>query len=201
MKRNVLTFILGALALFIVLTAIRFIAYEEPAHTHYHANFAVFIDGNKIDFNKPQYMEEVSSCDVTTHILPKQRVHLHNSIGDSIHVHQEGSTWNHLFNNIGWNLGDTFIQNDKNLIYETNSDKKLTFILNGKKVDSVFNLLIKSEDRLLINYGTESIETLTNDRFSQVSSSAKEYNTKKDPATCAGEQEHSVWDRLKDSIL
>ena len=50
----------------ITLTAsITYIAVPRPYMVHYHANFAVYMDGKQWDFSGPSYMEEVSRCNIT----------------------------------------------------------------------------------------------------------------------------------------
>jgi hypothetical protein len=65
---------------------------------HYHANFAVFEDGKQVDFTKPSYMH-ISPCTDDGHESsdPKENVHLHDGIGNVVHVHAEGITWKTLF--------------------------------------------------------------------------------------------------------
>lgn len=38
-------------------------------------------------------MEEVSRCNVSEDVRPQDRVHLHDNIGDVVHVHVAASTW------------------------------------------------------------------------------------------------------------
>ena len=54
------------LILVIIVTAsITYIAVPRPYMVHWHANFAVYMDGKQRDFSGPSYMEEVSRCNVT----------------------------------------------------------------------------------------------------------------------------------------
>ena len=60
--------ILGAL----VILGIRFAMYS-PKHTHYHANFAVYINGQREEFKKPTYYEDVATCTAYDNITPAER--------------------------------------------------------------------------------------------------------------------------------
>ena len=60
--------------------------------------------GLKDDFNNFTFYEEVSACSSVHHQDPKSRVHMHNSINSVIHVHDDGVTWAHSFENIGYVL-------------------------------------------------------------------------------------------------
>lgn len=46
---------------------------------HWHANFAMYIDGKAEDFSTDNYMEETSRCNVTTDVKPQDRIHLHEN--------------------------------------------------------------------------------------------------------------------------
>jgi hypothetical protein len=60
MKHTIITIIIALLT-----ASITYIAVPRPYVVHHHANFAVYIDGNKKDFSNDVYMEEVSRCNVT----------------------------------------------------------------------------------------------------------------------------------------
>lgn len=198
--KNILYTLFVSFVTFTLLTGIRFFTAHEE-HTHFHANFGIFINGGRLDFSNAKYMEEVSSCTVSGALQPKQRVHLHNNIGDVIHVHNEGVTWGHFFNNINFTINDKVLTDDKGILYQTNETTKLRFILNGSQIDSIFNKLIASEDKLLIDYSSDSLETLKNQKYSQIIANAGEYNEKQDPAGCSGGHELTVQERLKRAIL
>jgi hypothetical protein len=67
-------------------------------------------------------------------------------------------------------------------------------------VNNPFNKLIKSKDRLLINYGEESFHDLSLWKYNEVSDNAEEYNNKYDPGTCSGTQENSKLSLIKDMM-
>lgn len=185
---------LGAL----VVLAIRFATYSVHA-THYHANFAVYINGQREEFKGPQYYEEVAACVAHGAIQPAQRAHMHDDINSVIHVHDDGVTWQQFFNNIGWTLGPNFIQDDKQNMYVENGDAKLNIELNGQNLTdltSIANLVIRDRDRLLISFGDIDSKTLQTE-FNSVPSTAKHYDETPDPASCSGQmQKVTISDRL-----
>jgi len=71
---------------------------------HYHANFALYIDGKKFDFSGDQYMEDVSKCSLGNTVYPKDRAHLHENNGNTIHVHAAGVSWEQFFSNVGFTI-------------------------------------------------------------------------------------------------
>jgi len=44
-------------------------------------------------------MEDIVGCSITGKISARDRVHLHENNGDTIHVHHDGVTWGHFFSN------------------------------------------------------------------------------------------------------
>ncbi len=177
----------------------RFLWVPPPEATHFHANWAIFVDGERLDLSDQRYMEEISSCySVDGDVTPQSRVHMHEGNHDVVHVHHRGVTWGHLAGNLGIGLGEGYlILNDGTRIFD-GEQGRFTYILNGRALTSAHNELIASEDRLLISYGSESVDEVGLGRFSQVATTAGEYNTREDPATCSGSDEPlGVWDRLK----
>ncbi len=184
------------------LGAVRFLSVPGPEATHFHANWAIYIDGERLDLSDRRYMEEVSSCyTVDGEVTPQSRVHMHEGNHDVVHIHHPGATWGHLAGNLEIGLGEGYlILDDGNRIFD-GEDGRFTYILNGRALTSAHNQLISSEDRLLISYGSESLNELGEGRFSQVAASAGEYNLREDPATCSvsGEQ-LGFWARLKSAF-
>lgn len=167
-----------------------FAAYRQskvPApHVHFHANFAVYVDGSKVDFSGKQYMEPVELCTISTNQPPEGRVHLHDNDGGLIHVHAAQVTWGDLLANLGWAVSDRGIVTRDGQAYVSDTGHTVTFVLNGQAVDgNVMSTYIKPNDRLLVNYGDESKEALLK-RFSAVPTNAPAASATSDPATCSG---------------
>jgi len=201
MKKNIAFALLGALISFVLLTGIRFALYHEE-HTHFHANFALYIDGKRFELKDNKYMEAVTACYAVGTVQPKQRVHMHNNDQDVVHVHADGVTWGHFLINIGFNIGSDYLVDDSGTYYKSGENgKSLLFILNGDDVESIGNKLMRSEDKLLISYGEQNKSELLDGSFKEMASNAHEFNGKHDPAGCAGEESISFSDRLKKSIL
>lgn len=187
---------LGFLLGVIWLIAIRFVTYESEA-VHYHANFAVYINGEREPFESFAFYEEVQSCGGEELYNPKIRVHMHEQINHVIHVHDAGATWGHLFANLGYALGNQVIATDTGT-FVADDDSELTFILNGNETASIANQTIRSEDVLLINYGDDN-EDVIQERYDQITKDAGEYNGLYDPSACAGGQPLTLTERLKEA--
>lgn len=186
------------LALFIgLLFATRF-ALTKDDHVHYHANFAIFINGKQEKFESPLYYEEIQSCSSENEDDPLHRAHMHENVNSVVHVHAHAVTWGHFFNNIGVGLTKNFLETGQGMYVDGKNDQKLTFYLNGQEVDSVTNKLINSEDTLLIDYGKSDKDRL-NQESSSIQNLAREANISQDPASCAGSSQSSK-DKLINAI-
>ena len=197
--------ILLTLILIILTTSITYLLKPEPYKVHHHANMLVMIDGKEWDFSKDIYMEEVSRCNVTVGVLPEDRIHLHENMGDLIHVHMAASTWGDIFSNLMWNFGSGYLVDDYGQMYLANDEKKVYFILNGEEVTNPHNTPVNSEDKLLVWYGSGTTEDIITRYYPLVSGSAKEYNNKEDPASCSANEKSEflapiahLWDTIRE---
>ncbi len=161
--------------------------------THYHANFALYINEQQEKFERPLFYEEVQSCSDENENNPRTRTHMHGNENHVAHVHDNGVTWGHFFANLGYGLTNNSITTDKGTFVDGENGKQLTFFLNRQPVESIANTVIQSEDVLLIDYGTEkNIDT----KFSRITQNAGEYNIKPDPASCSGSDDLSAQDKF-----
>lgn len=195
MKKTRLAVLAGVLAGVLLLAAFRLVLIPPEEPVHYHANFALFVGGERIDLSADEYMEEVGACRVSDAVLPTERAHLHNNKADVAHVHHEGVTWRHLLANLGFGLGRDYLVTGQDRVLVPEQGNALKFILNGRPEFSVHNELIRSGDRLLISYGSESEEEALRNQFPTVASTAEEFNRRLDPAGCSGAHEPTLWDR------
>ena len=195
LKVLLLGFILGILVFF----GVRFVTYTPPKEVHYHANFAVYIDGQREKFENPFYYQEITTCSIDSDGDPAHRVHMHDNISDLIHVHAPAVTWGNFFQNIGWNVGKGYIDTSDKLLVNENG-KKLNFVLNGEAIDDITTKIIGDRDKLLVSYGDDSKDQLKN-QFDSVPASAEEFDNNQDPASCSGNhKENTVKDRLKNLL-
>ncbi|MEK7558913.1 MAG: hypothetical protein AAB521_01245 [Patescibacteria group bacterium] len=109
---------------------------------HYHAGFVVFRDDKKIDFSDFKYMRVKPCSEDTEHEdsdedIQAEKAHLHDLVGDVVHVEQENAYWRDLFINIDYKLDYS----------------KATTYINGNKVEQFGNLKIGPEDSLVVLIG------------------------------------------------
>lgn len=118
---------------------------EEVEHVHLHAGFQVYIDGVRQDYTDFEFMS-LSPCstepkELTSEEKQMEKAHLHDQIGDVVHVHTKGATWGDLFTN----LNVTF---DK--------EKELqTYTKDGVMTD-IFDQEIKPYESIVIVVGDQS---------------------------------------------
>lgn len=83
---------------------------SQNESVHYHAGFKVYIDGNLQDYTNYKYMNFVpcSEHDAKKSKEEEQieKAHLHDNVGDVVHVHRSGAKWGDLFRNIGVELSN-----------------------------------------------------------------------------------------------
>jgi hypothetical protein len=184
-------FVVGALWL----AAVHFITFTSDA-VHYHANFALYVNGQRDEFKSFTFYEEVQACSSSDATNPKIKVHMHDKNSGLVHVHAAGVTWGQFFENLGYTLGNGVLQTDKGAYVTDQDGNKLSFMLNGDVVTAIANRVIDSEDRLLINYGNDDRATLVK-RYETIAKDAKTANSTADPATCSGSAEPTLSNRLK----
>ena len=135
-----------------------------PSEFHEHAEFALFLNGERFDFSKDEFMT-VEPCEIgETGWIPSARAHvgeeglksgvdLHNNVGHIIHLHREGITVRNFFNSLDMQFEDGWFvdRNGK----ETKDDAKNSFraFRNGREVKDAPNLEMRDLDQLLVTYG------------------------------------------------
>lgn len=172
--------------------SMRFIFYS-PEEVHYHANFGVFINGEREQFESFTYYEEVTSCTQDESENPRGRVHLHQPDNYVVHVHDNGATWGNLFENMGLNLTNSSVQISNNT-YTDGEGGELVFILNGESTRSIANTTIGDTDKLLISFGDSSTDVMA--QYNEIPADASEFNDEYDPGGCSGSGEPTLRDRF-----
>jgi hypothetical protein len=117
---------------------------------HYHAGFMVYIDGVLQDFSGDKYMNtDFCSAQHKTETPEEIRIgkaHLHDNVGNVMHVHRAGAVWGDLFNNIN---------------YAFPEGKPIAGYVNGKSVPDIFTYPIQPYDSIIITVGDSSAVDLT----------------------------------------
>lgn len=201
MKIQNRTILVGAGGLLLgaaIILGIRFVTYHEES-VHYHANFAVYINGKREEFKSPIYYTE-TACSSATGITPKERAHMHDNVNDVVHVEDHAVTWGQFFENLGWYVGPSFIAKSDGTIYQENDTAELNILVNGQDytgLGALTNMVIHDKDRVLVSYGNENQQELKG-QYKTIASTAAKYDITPDPASCSGSQhETSMRDRFR----
>jgi len=185
--------VIGVLA--IGLARFAFAPWQHPVH--FHANWAVYIHGERLDLSDQRYMEDVLACAAGEQVHAAERVHMHNGVDHVIHVHHEGVSWGHLLQNLGFAVGRDFLILDDGRALTPGPAGTLKYVLNGFEVDDIRGRLILPGDRLLISYGTEPADAVLAEQFPLVPADAAAFDEMPDPAACAGATHLGTGERLR----
>ncbi len=129
------------IALFIGIGFFLRLANNKKEEVHYHAGFMVYIDGKKERFSDMRYMDIESCSEQPNNKNPQlEKAHLHDNIGDVVHVEEENAVWEDLFKNINYSFPD---------------DKKVFAYVNNKDniVNDILSYPIKPDDSIIIIIG------------------------------------------------
>lgn len=144
MNKKFLLFIVSVIVLlFGVSIFVRAQKLFTPQKTHYHAGFVVFQNDKKLDFSDMKYMS-VEPCVLnnkrdndTPEQIQIEKAHLHDNVGNLVHVERTGPIWKDLFTNIHYPIDFT----------------KTTGYINGKQVNNYQFQSIKPFDSLVVFIG------------------------------------------------
>ena len=115
----------------------------DPEKVHYHAGFVVFENGKKLNFSDNKYMF-IKPCTIDGEEIENpgdeqiEKAHLHDNVGDVIHIEEEGAIWRDLFTNINFPVDYS----------------KVEAYINGEIVPNFESQSIKSNDSLVLFFGS-----------------------------------------------
>ena len=145
-KFSIKTFIIVFAVVGILIGLVIFRNVYAQKKVHYHAGFAIFQNNKKLDFSDIKYMY-IKPCNINEKGKEEhednqiEKAHLHDSVGDVVHVERSGAVWKDLFANIKFSLDYS----------------KAEGFINGKRVASYESQSIKPDDTLVIFIGNNDI--------------------------------------------
>jgi len=98
-------------SLFLIAITLGFVSFllvkklTAPQKTHYHAGFIVFQNNKKLNFSDNKFMF-IKPCvlnednDDSDKDVQFEKAHLHDNVGDLVHVEATGAIWKDLFTNM-----------------------------------------------------------------------------------------------------
>ncbi len=114
----------------------------EHDEVHHHAAFSIYVDGAKVDFSDLKYTH-VEPCTNEEEHEPLsaeeeqlERAHLHDLVGDVVHVHRPGVVWGDLFENLSYEFGAPPVG-----------------YVDGTQIDDILNRPIEPDQRVLFVIG------------------------------------------------
>lgn len=108
---------------------------------HYHAGFKVFSDGILVDLGAPQYMHlEYCAVDGKEEAQNNkvEKAHLHDGIGDVVHIHSKNVKWIDLFDDIN---------------YHFPKERTIQGYRNGRKVEDILHQTVQPNESIIIVVG------------------------------------------------
>ena len=133
---------------------------QNPDPNHTHADFAVWIEGKKLDFSADEHMSGSSS---------HEHLHLHDGVGHVIHRHKPGLTFGTFLASLGMNMTEQCLTLESGVPICPDDAQRWRMYVNGNEVpmnpDDVFSDL----DKILLTYGAsaeqvkEQLQRLTDD--------------------------------------
>ncbi len=115
---------------------------------HYHADFAVFLDGKQVDFNNEKYF------------VKSAFMHVENDdpeeAGKVLHMHAEGVPLWLFFESVGIEFTDKCFILDTGEEYCNDNENTLKMYLNGEENSEYQNYVFQDHDKILISYGDKN---------------------------------------------
>lgn len=116
---------------------------------HWHADFAVVINGERFDFNKPEFISKEGQ-------EGNAWVHIHEPRPTVVHVHREQTTWDEFMRSLGFSLTDAALTLPDGRKFVTGDLSQLKFYVNGVRIDTLMFESISDLSQVLVTFGPES---------------------------------------------
>lgn len=120
--------------------------YPIPTEIHYHAGFLVVKDGEIQDYSSTEFMK-VEPClihedeELSDEQEQLEKAHLHDNVGDVVHVHRKNATWKDLFVNAGIEVPEDAYAYQR-----------------GAKVENISERVIEEDESIIVIVGDEPID-------------------------------------------
>lgn len=149
MKRTVLLLVLPIAVVLLFIYVMHIKKSTQGQNVHYHAGFLVYIDGTLQDYSGDKYMLDIP-CAAPGKSTPKnnqlEKAHLHDGVGDVVHVEQSGAVWNDVFSNM-------------NIVLQ--KGKPIAAYSNGKRMDNPLTSPILPDESVVFVVGDDKGIDLT----------------------------------------
>jgi hypothetical protein len=159
-SKNLKTVFLPIIAALVIISGISIYFYSQKlppssfgalGSAHQHAAFLVKVNGENIDYSQPQYQ------------VVSDFIHVENGDGTTLHRHATNVTFADFLESVKMDIDE-----ENNCLiftngtqYCNNNDNQLRTFVNGNSAESISDYVINDSDRLLVIYGNETEEQLT----------------------------------------
>ena len=113
-----------------------------PVPIHYHAIFNIYVDDKLQDYSAFKFMN-TEPCNLHSDPVNEndqlEKAHLHDLVGDVVHVHRDNALWQDLLTNLKIDL-----------------KQPVSGYVDGVKFDDILSQSIKKDSRVLILSGTNT---------------------------------------------
>ena len=150
--------IIGVIAIIAVVSIFLYAPNLPPAgfgaigSAHTHAAFLVKVNGENIDFRQPQYQ------------VVSDYIHVENGDGTTLHRHATNVTFAEFLKSVKMDIDEQnncLVFTNNGTEYCNNNFNQLRTFVNGNPTNSISDYVINDNDRLLVIYGNETEEQLT----------------------------------------
>ncbi len=133
-------------------------ATTNPEPNHSHADFAVYIDGERFNFAQQKYMSEAprkneSGEEVLTEVPGRTYLHLHDMNGNVVHRHKPQLTLGDFFRSIGFTLSDICLTTDTDASYCDGDGNTWRMFVNGEERALDPGFVWNDLDKILLTFG------------------------------------------------
>jgi hypothetical protein len=134
---------------------------QNPDPNHTHADFAVYVEGEKLDFSDLKYMSGLST-DETTHDEEDEYhhpyLHLHDEVGHVLHTHKQGLTLGTFFSSLGFTMTEQCFTLDTEVMVCPDGGKKWQMFVNAEERPFDPGYVFQDMDKILLTYGADAEE-------------------------------------------
>lgn len=145
---------------------------ENPDPNHTHADFAIFMNGEQMDFSKNEYMSGLPADDAAHDEDSEHKheyLHLHDNVGTVIHSHKPGQTIGEFFASIGLTASDDCFLETCNT-----DDARWRMFVQQEEIPMNMDYVFSDVDQILVSYGATDAEI--QEQFTQVTDDACLYS-------------------------
>ena len=161
-SKNLKTIILPIIVVLVIIAGISIYLFSQNTlsvagfgplgSAHEHAAFLVKVNGKNIDFSQPKYQ------------VQSDYIHVENGDGTTLHRHATNVTFADFLKSIKMDIdkkNNCLVFTNGTEYCDDNNDNQLRTFVNGNSGESISDYVINDNDRLLVIYGNETEEQLT----------------------------------------